>query len=162
VLQPEYSRFITPGLESVIYQVIEQLVNTIGSPQIAIDERHTPMLYSRFLARMLTKNTRHCTGVPHSVALNSEPTVTQTRSSDTANNNERVFERKRKQKKIDNEPIHPFDAPSYTSVPTASQPSDAMGSTFDSILSDDLLGPMNAIENPQWMQTMMLPGFVLF
>ncbi|KAI9439194.1 fungal-specific transcription factor domain-containing protein [Lactarius indigo] len=58
LLRPECSRFITPGLETEIYQVIERLINTIGSPQIAIDERHTPMLYSRFLASLLAKHKR--------------------------------------------------------------------------------------------------------
>ncbi|KAH9009311.1 fungal-specific transcription factor domain-containing protein [Lactarius hengduanensis] len=58
LLRPECSRFITPGLETEIYQVIERLINTIGSPQIAIDERHTPMLYSRFLASLLAKHRR--------------------------------------------------------------------------------------------------------
>ncbi|KAI9449290.1 hypothetical protein BJY52DRAFT_1227874 [Lactarius psammicola] len=49
-----------------------------------------------------------------------------------------------------NEPIHQFEAP----------PGDVMDFTFDSMISiDDLLGPMKAIENPHWMQTMMLPGF---
>jgi hypothetical protein len=38
--------------------VIERLINTIGSPQIAIDERHTPKLYSRFLASLLAKHRR--------------------------------------------------------------------------------------------------------
>ena len=35
-------------------------MNTIGSPQIAVDERHTPKLYSRFLAGMLAKHKRDC------------------------------------------------------------------------------------------------------
>lgn len=51
-------RFITPGLEAEIYRVIEDLINTIGSPQIAIDERHTPKLYSRFLRSLLVKHKR--------------------------------------------------------------------------------------------------------
>jgi hypothetical protein len=58
LLRPECSRFITPGLESEISRVIERLINTLGSPQIAIDERHTPKLYSRFLARLLAKPKR--------------------------------------------------------------------------------------------------------
>ena len=58
LLRPECSRFITPGLDTEIYQVIERLINTIGSPQIAIDERHTPKLYSRFLASLLAKHKR--------------------------------------------------------------------------------------------------------
>ncbi|KAI0251644.1 fungal-specific transcription factor domain-containing protein [Lactifluus subvellereus] len=58
LLRPECATFITPGLEAEIYQVIESLINTIGSPQIAIDERHTPKLYSRFLASLLAKHKR--------------------------------------------------------------------------------------------------------
>ena len=58
LMRPECSRFITPGLEAEIYRVIERLINTIGSPQIAIDERHTPKLYSRFLASLLAKHKR--------------------------------------------------------------------------------------------------------
>ena len=38
--------------------MIERLINTIGSPQIVIDERHTPKLYSRFLASILAKHKR--------------------------------------------------------------------------------------------------------
>ena len=61
-MRPECSRFITPGLEAEIYRVIERLINTIGSPQIAIDERHTPKLYSRFLASLLAKHKRDGAG----------------------------------------------------------------------------------------------------
>ncbi|KAI9460102.1 hypothetical protein F5148DRAFT_1217696, partial [Russula earlei] len=56
LLRPECLRFITPGLETEVYQVIERLIATIGSPQIAIDEYHTPKLYSRFLASLLAKH----------------------------------------------------------------------------------------------------------
>jgi len=200
LLRPECSSFITPGLETEIYQIIERLISTIGSPEIAIDERHTPMLYSRFLASLLAKHKRdgaargrmpqqdpppqqpqtsssgpvyqqqhqatqqgppsHSTNtpsfattggnpttvqdVPQSVAINGEPTAAQTVFKDTANNNE---------------PFHQVDAPPYTFGPTTAQPADVMDFTFDSISLDELLGPMKAIENPQWMQTMMLPGF---
>ncbi|KAH9995295.1 fungal-specific transcription factor domain-containing protein [Russula vinacea] len=58
LLRPECSRFITQGLEAEIYRVIDRLINTIGSPQISIDERHTPKLYSRFLASLLAKHKR--------------------------------------------------------------------------------------------------------
>jgi hypothetical protein len=55
LMRPECSRFLTQGLEAEIYRVIERLINTIGSPQIAIDERK---LYSRFLASLLAKHKR--------------------------------------------------------------------------------------------------------
>ncbi|KAI9454811.1 hypothetical protein F5148DRAFT_1151634 [Russula earlei] len=40
LLCAECSRFITPELETEVYQVIERLIATIGSHQIAIDDRH--------------------------------------------------------------------------------------------------------------------------
>jgi hypothetical protein len=83
--------------------------------------------------------------VPHSATMNGEPTITHTGFKDTTHHSE---------------PIHEVDAPSYTFGATTGQPSDVMDFTFDSISIDDLLGPMKAIENPQWMQTMMLPGCV--
>ncbi|KAI9509845.1 hypothetical protein F5148DRAFT_1282500 [Russula earlei] len=58
LLRPECSRFIIPGLETEVYQVIERLIAMIGSPQIAIDERHTPKFYSRFLPSLLAKRKR--------------------------------------------------------------------------------------------------------
>ena len=85
--------------------------------------------------------------VPHSVPMNVPPTAAQTVFKDTANINE---------------PIHQVDAPSYTfGSTTTAPPADSMDFVFDSISLDELLGPMKAIENPQWMQTMMLPGCVL-
>ncbi|KAI9507313.1 hypothetical protein F5148DRAFT_1206217, partial [Russula earlei] len=54
LLRPVYH----PGLETEVYQVIERLMATIWSPQIAIDECHTPMLYLRFLASLLAKHKR--------------------------------------------------------------------------------------------------------
>ncbi|KAI9461861.1 hypothetical protein F5148DRAFT_1214624 [Russula earlei] len=41
-----------------VYEVIKCLIATIASPQIAIDERHTPKLYSCFLESLLAKHKR--------------------------------------------------------------------------------------------------------
>ncbi|KAI9508632.1 hypothetical protein F5148DRAFT_1148883 [Russula earlei] len=59
LLRPEYSRFITPGHETEVYQVIERLIATIGSPRIEIDEHHTSKLYSRFLDVYLNRDHHH-------------------------------------------------------------------------------------------------------
>ncbi|KAH9162835.1 fungal-specific transcription factor domain-containing protein [Lactarius sanguifluus] len=204
LLRPECSRFITPGLETEIYQVIERLINTIGSPQIAIDERHTPMLYSRFLASLLAKHRRDgaahgrlhqhgpptqqpqvsSTGAPayqqqrqttqqgppshsanpSSFATGGNPTtVPDAPSAATLNGSKPPPTVTQSANR--NEPMHQVETPSYTfGATTAGQPgsgsgdANAMDFTFD-ISIDELLGPMKAIENPLWMQTMMLPGF---
>ncbi|KAH8976971.1 fungal-specific transcription factor domain-containing protein [Lactarius hatsudake] len=201
LLRPECSRFITPGLETEIYQVIERLIYTIGSPQIAIDEHHTPMLYSRFLASLLAKHRRdgsargrqHQQGLPtqqpqanssapayqqqrqtaqqappshstspSSFATGGNPTTVQdappAHSTATLNGKPTVTQ------SANHEPMHQLETESYTFGATTSQSgagagdANGMDFTFD-ISIDELLGPMKAIENPLWMQTMMLPGF---
>ena len=98
------------------------------------------MLYSRFLASLLAKHKRDSTagGRTHQ----PDPS---TQFKDAAHN-------------VD--PIRQLDAQSYGFGATTSQPSDIVDSTFDPGAIDELLGPMKAIENPEWMQTMTLPGCV--
>ena len=55
LMRPKCSRFIQQ-FEAVIYRVIERLIDTIGSLQIAADER--VKLYSRYLARFLARHKR--------------------------------------------------------------------------------------------------------
>jgi len=81
LLRPACSRFITPGLEGEIYQVIERLIATIGAPHIAIDERHTPKLYSRFLASLLAKHKRDGSGAGYMPQHEPPPQQFQTGSS---------------------------------------------------------------------------------
>jgi hypothetical protein len=45
--------------------------------------------------------------------------------------------------------------------PITLDPRDVMDFTFDSSSLDELLGQLQAIESPQWMQTLLLPGCVL-
>ncbi|KAH9031018.1 fungal-specific transcription factor domain-containing protein [Lactarius pseudohatsudake] len=171
LLRPECSRFITPGLETEIYQVIERLINTIGSPQIAIDERHTPMLYSRFLASLLAKHRRD--GAARGRLHQQAPPTQQPQVGSSAP----VYQQQRQTTQqappshsanpssANNEPMHQVETPPYMFGATTGQPgqpgdANAMDFTFD-ISIDELLGPMKAIENPLWMQTMMLPGCVV-
>jgi len=207
LLRKECSKFITPGLEAEIYEVIERLISTIGSPQIAIDERHTPKLYSRFLASLLARHKRdgaaqgrmHQQGPPteqpqtgssapvyqqpeqpqppqshnggsnsfasgisggaggpdmgRSVAPNSGVTarneMTDSAVSVSANGNE-----------IGNYVLG--QSPDFA-FGVEGQQTDLMDFTFDPITTpgnEDMLAAMQAIQNPTWWHTMMMPGFV--
>ncbi|KAI9511830.1 hypothetical protein F5148DRAFT_1146554 [Russula earlei] len=64
-----------------VYQVIERLIATIRSRQIAIDERHTPKLYSRFLASLLAKHKRDGTAQGRMPQQGPPPQQMQTGSS---------------------------------------------------------------------------------
>jgi hypothetical protein len=39
-----------------VIELIERLIETLRSKQVAVDERHAPMLYSRFLSNLLAKH----------------------------------------------------------------------------------------------------------
>ena len=170
--------FISRGLEDEIYQLIERLVNTIGSPQIAVDERHAPMLYSRFLARLLSKHKRD--GAERGRMRQHGPLTQQPQASSSAPVQQQW---RRLQTAQQTPPSHKGASPSpfamegnpatlpdiphsatFNDQPTVTQTrfKDAANNfTFDPVLIDDLLEPMEAIEDPLWMQTMMLPGCVL-
>jgi hypothetical protein len=201
LLRPECSRFITPGLESEIYRVIERLINTFGSPQIAIDERHTPKLYSRFLASLLAKHkrdgaahgrmpqqgpptqqmptnqgapiyqqplqqpqasrsvssTRMTTGVSGANASDLAPSM-------TLNSAVAVSTEAMETKNSDSLGNYTFDSPpDFTFGATNQQGADLMDFTFDPITTpgnDDMLAAMQAIQSPNWLGNMLMPGSV--
>ncbi|KZT65531.1 hypothetical protein DAEQUDRAFT_768801 [Daedalea quercina L-15889] len=58
LMRPEFKSLITAAQEAEIFDLIGRLIRTLSSPEIAIDERHTPKLHARFLAGLLAKHRR--------------------------------------------------------------------------------------------------------
>lgn len=56
LLRPEFVPILTREMEDEIFDSIGRLITTLQ--EVAIDERHTPHLYARFLASLLTKHRR--------------------------------------------------------------------------------------------------------
>ncbi|EIN06539.1 hypothetical protein PUNSTDRAFT_72698 [Punctularia strigosozonata HHB-11173 SS5] len=56
LLRPEFAILRTPQDEHEILEVISRLIQILSSPEIALDDRHAPKLYARFLAGLLTKH----------------------------------------------------------------------------------------------------------
>ncbi|KAF9222143.1 hypothetical protein BS17DRAFT_818833 [Gyrodon lividus] len=54
LLRPEFVHILTREMEDEIFDSIGRLITTLQD--VAIDERHTPRLYARFLAGLLTKH----------------------------------------------------------------------------------------------------------
>lgn len=53
LLQPKFSSYLTVEKRSEIRQMVQSVINLLGSPDIAIDDRHGPKLYSKFLKGLL-------------------------------------------------------------------------------------------------------------
>ncbi|KAI0303682.1 hypothetical protein B0F90DRAFT_1310868 [Multifurca ochricompacta] len=53
LLQPKYASYITPMQRADIIRIVERAVEFHGSPDIGVDDRHGPRLYSRFIGGLL-------------------------------------------------------------------------------------------------------------
>jgi hypothetical protein len=58
LLRPEFAHLLSKDQEAEIFDLIGRLIQTLSSPDIAIDDRHTPRLYARFLAGLLMRHRR--------------------------------------------------------------------------------------------------------
>jgi hypothetical protein len=190
-LRPECQRFISNNLEAEICHSIERLINTIGSPQIAIDERHTPKLYSRFVASLLAKHKRDgaARGRLHKQESSTpqrqqQPTpVPSSTSFATGVSNASIHDSPQlkamdcdmtaKNEPMDSDTVaanahktggqYTFDSSSEFTFGVQGQPDDLMDFTFDPITTpgnEDMLTTMQAIQNPAWWRTMMMPASV--
>ncbi|TFK27196.1 hypothetical protein FA15DRAFT_666700 [Coprinopsis marcescibilis] len=55
LLQPKFASYLTREQRVEIRSLVQQVIDLLGSPEIAIDDRHGPKLYSRFLKGLLDK-----------------------------------------------------------------------------------------------------------
>ena len=58
LLRPEFAHLLTKEQEAEIFDLIARLIHLLSGAEIAIDDRHTPNLYARFLAGLLSKHRR--------------------------------------------------------------------------------------------------------
>lgn len=55
LLQPRYSSYLDRNQRQQIRDRVQQVIDLLGSPEVAIDDQHSPKLYSRFLKNLLDK-----------------------------------------------------------------------------------------------------------
>ena len=55
MLRPEFSHLLDTAEREQIVGLIQKLIDTLSSREVAIDERHTPKLYARFLNGLLSR-----------------------------------------------------------------------------------------------------------
>lgn len=56
VLRPPFVAMIEPEHQSRILALVNRVIKTLASPEVAVDDHHTPKLYSRFLDGLLKRN----------------------------------------------------------------------------------------------------------
>ncbi|KAK0452932.1 fungal-specific transcription factor domain-containing protein [Desarmillaria tabescens] len=60
ILRPEFSSLLGKADKDESIKLIETLIDQFSSSGIAVDDRHTPKLYARFLATLLSKYRYNC------------------------------------------------------------------------------------------------------
>lgn len=53
LLNPRYAIYVTEDRRANIRQDVQKIIDLLGSPEVSIDDHHSPRLYSRFLASLL-------------------------------------------------------------------------------------------------------------
>ena len=173
LLRPEFASLLTKDEEMDILVLISRLIQTLSSHKLAIDDKHMPKLYARFLAGLLARHRREGIANGHLSVSSHNPRPPP-----------------------EGPPIiiHEYAAQNIIVAEPQTQEGSGNGSNFDNnsdqhpevnicemgsvpadgcipiIINDDylidgnllpeeeLLATMQTIKNPNWWQDMMLPG----
>ena len=170
-MRPEFSKLLSTEEEAEILKLISRLIQALSSPKVAIDDKHTPKLYARFLATLLARHrkdgaTRQRTvsasnnfdppprndAQNHAISTDQVATHIQgdagpPQSTDAAMN---FFS--------DSSGAHVY-TPEVTFADGSSSFSINDILMENNLLSEEeILATMQSIKNPSWWQNMMLPG----
>lgn len=173
LLKPELSAFMAKEQENEVFDLIGRLIQTLSSPKIAIDDRHTPKLYARFLAGLLSKHRRDGATVGRLQTIpppghqpstegptsGSMSTFSITRPSGGTTYSQPSFG----QSVLG--ASQPAETPIYTPEATfaAGNGGPIQFTDFDmsgpsTFSEEEMLATMQAIKNPAWWANMMMPG----
>lgn len=191
LLRAEFANFVPRERQQEIFDLISRLIEKLGSPEVAIDERHTPALHSRFLHSLLRKHRRDLAvsaRVSDQQPPSQPPPQTATRGAPPQANN--AFQPSPSSTSSSNAPFGSLgSAPggSYESI-AGSSPASFSDSSFTMPTSpafdsepaytavngdgqgvyqfgqqqDDSWGPLLALQNPNYWKDMMMPGYGCF
>lgn len=185
LLRPEFANLLSKDQEDEIFDLIGRLIQTLSSPEIAIDDRHTPKLYARFLAGLLSRHRRDGATVGrlqpnppshHSQSSSmefSQPTsslsssafpLLQSQGGSMQGGGDQGFSGNtfnHSVEKVDTTPIYRPEATFSTGAGAIHFVSDpgfpSLGS--NGMSDEEMLATMQALKNPAWWQNMMMPGF---
>jgi len=87
LLQPKFASYLSPDTRTEIRRLVQSVIDLLGSPDVAIDDRHGPKLYSRFLEKLLNKVTKEEFASPASSSAPLPPRNTRSRRPKTTTSN---------------------------------------------------------------------------
>jgi hypothetical protein len=174
LLRPEFASLLTKDEEMDILVLISRLIQTLSSPKLAIDDKHMPKLYARFLAGLLARHRREGIASGHLSVSSHNPRPPPEGPSiiihEYAAENIIVAE-PRTQEGATPGPNFDNNSDQHPDINICGMDSVPADGCIPIIINDDylvdgnllpeeeLLATMQTIKNPNWWQDMMLPGF---
>lgn len=180
-MRPEFASLLTKEQEGDIFELIGRLIQTLSSPKIAIDDRHTPKLYARFLAGLLSRHRRdgavvgrlhpnppgqaQADGASQIPATSmttfsvTQPPQNSMQSDSGLGYDPSVIHSSQSQQALQT-PIYRPEATYNSGTGPIHFGSDTELALLGSGYSPDeeMLATMQAIKSPSWWQNMMMPG----
>jgi hypothetical protein len=173
LLRPEFASLLTKDEEMDILVLISRLIQTLSSPKLAIDDKHMPKLYARFLAGLLARHRREGIASGHLSVSSHNPRPPPEGPSiiihEYAAENIIVAE-PRTQEGATPGPNFDNNSDQHPDINICGMDSVPADGCIPIIINDDylvdgnllpeeeLLATMQTIKNPNWWQDMMLPG----
>ncbi|KAF5345063.1 hypothetical protein D9758_010418 [Tetrapyrgos nigripes] len=188
LLRPEFSHLLRREDENETFDLIGRVIQTLSSSQIAIDDRHTPKLYARFLAGLLSRHRRDGGAMvgrlqpqpPLQQQVSSSGSFPQSSSMSTFSvsnsqgssqgqsqgsqlnfQHESYTQQSLGEKVTNSTPVYRPEMSFTAGAGPIQFDNDVTMLNGDGNLSGDdtLLAAMQAVNNPAWWQNMMMPGF---
>ncbi|THU98704.1 hypothetical protein K435DRAFT_660495 [Dendrothele bispora CBS 962.96] len=183
LLRPEFSHLLKKEDENEIFDLIGRVIQTLSSSQIAIDDRHTPKLYARFLAALLSRHRRdggamvgrlqpHPPTQQHLSSSSSFPqssmstfSVADPQGSSQGQSQGHSYQQDTYTThslgdKVNTTPIYRPEMSFAGGGPIQFSSDVTMLNGDGNAGADDgLLAAMHVVNNPAWWQNMMMPGY---
>jgi hypothetical protein len=171
LLQPKYASYLSSEQRAEIVQTVERAIEFHGSPDIAVDDRHGPRLYSRFMGGLLERVKAPPANPPRrsrsnrktSVLANPELPQTSPQPASQPNFNTRSANHFEPLPARTTTPFDHFAMPSEVD-PTASASGSALGLTASEFFYSplpfdrDLVESMQSLSSQSEMHDATLPG----
>lgn len=177
LLKPEFSSLLSKEQETEVFDLIGRLIQTLSSPEIAIDDRHTPKLYARFLAGLLSRHRRDgatvgrlhphpppsnnspCRDVAHAHSTSAFSVMSPQKSGSPTQGPDLSGSSFQQDRKMDTTPIYQPETTFSAATGAIHFGSDVGVSPFGTSMSDEeMLATMQTLKNPAWWENMMMPG----
>ncbi|PPQ69168.1 hypothetical protein CVT26_003542 [Gymnopilus dilepis] len=147
LLQPKFASYLTPETRTHIRGLVQKVIDLLGSPAVAIDERHGPKLYSRFLEKLLSRPMARIDPLSPGSAANAALPSVPTRSNTYPNANKTRRPKSTPSAAQTPDPFTTFEIPqTVENHPSPSTSNSLSPPAAEAALSFDNFAPVGAID----------------